>query len=452
MTELRSPTAGDADSAQPLSGVRVLELSQAIAGPTCGRYLAAHGAEVIKIESLANPDIIRMMGAGWLPPDTPMPVRFDTGPLGAEFISGKLSAGLNLAAPEGRDIFLRLVQESDVLLTNLSAPVLPALELGYDNVVEVRPDIIYCSLPGFGNTPSRYHDFKAWGPNQAPLTGLDHMTGWPDRAPSGVGSFSYPDFINGSHAMIAIMAAVLHRDVTGEGQFIDMSQYESTVTVIGPTLLDATANGHVQGRSGNHVPDRSPNAVYPTRGSDRWVAVSCETEEQWNILCRLAEDEPFTVDRRFATLAGRKETEVELDAAIAQWTSRYTSRDLAYRLQAAGVPAGVVADQADLIVDPQLEAREFFNIKPHARFGADLCLGYPPHLSATQPQLRRAAPIFGEDNTYVIEGVAEVDHESRVDLAGRRVVFESTDPERTFKRPYVGWIRHFIRATEWPPE
>mgnify|MGYP001369172313 FL=1 len=440
----------DPDSLLPLAGIRMLEFSTAIAGPTCGRYLAALGAEVLKIESWRNPDAVRLLGAGWLPPETDMRVRGDTGPFVGDWNAGKRSVGINTGSPEGRDLILRLAAQADVLLANLAAPVLPAVGLGYEDVRAAKPDIIYLSMPGFGNTPSRYYDFRAWGPNQAPLAGLDHMTGWPDRPPSGIGSFSYPDYTNGAHAAVAITAALLHRDLTGEGQFIDMSQYENTVACIGPVIMAFTANGTNTGRDGNHLPWVAPHGIYPCAGTERWIALACEDDAQWTALCALAADAPFATDPRFATLEGRLAHVDALDAALAAWTRAFTPAELATRLQEHGVPAGIVQDQADQLTDPQLEARGWWTLVPHGRFGVDLTQGQPVHLSVTPPHWRYGSPCFGDGTAYALEELLGLSPEEHRALAERGVVFDPVAPEQRFQRPYLEWIRYVVRSDQWP--
>lgn len=433
----------------PLAGIRVLELGFGAAGPMAGRHLAAHGAEVIRVESRTRPDIIRMFTPAWLPPDAPMPVKFDTSPMWTEFNTGKLSLGLDVGHPAGRQVFLRLIERSDVLLTNMSAGVMPSLSLAYEDVASVRKNLIYCSVPSFGNTPSRYAGYRTFGPNQSPLCGLDSLTGWPDRPPAGIGGFAYPDFLSAAQAAFAITAAVLHRDMTGEGQYIDMSQFEATVAAIGPTLLDCAANGHVQEPTGNRTPGYAPQGVYPAEGRDRWVAISCSTERHWQALCAYAGEAAFVDDPRFGTAADRQANADDLDAALAAWTRSQTAQSLAYNLQRLGVPCGMVQDSGDLLADPQLQSREFFRVDPHARLGADVSTNYPAQLSETPPDFRRGAPCFGEHNRYVLQEVLGLSDEECSALERDGVVQGMADPEVTFRRPYARWARHFLRHDGW---
>jgi len=435
---------------RPLEGVRVLEFSQAIAAPTCGRYLAALGAEVIKMENLMAPDLIRAMGPSWLTADVHPLVKFDVPPMGGEYVSGKLSCGLNISAPRGRELLEDLLRASDVVVINYSASAIKNLSLRGEDVLAVNPAIVYCGLPGFGyDEDAPYFTYKAWGPNQAPISGIDHLTGYPGEDPSGLGSFSYPDFTGGMQAAFSILAAVFDRDLTGAGQIIDMSQMEVAVAALGPVVLDYTANGVNTQATGNRVPWAAPQGTYPAWGRERWIVISCTEDAHWDALCTVAERAEFVSDPRFATVAGRQDHADALDAALSDWTAGHPSRDLAYRLQAAGCPAYLVADQADLLVDPQLETRRAYSVADHARVGKDFTLQFPVHMSLAQPRMPRGTPTFGQDNEYIFEKVLGITAEERATLAGEGVIFETIQPELRFENPQVRWVRHLWRD-DWP--
>ena len=434
----------------PLEGIRVLEFGQAIAAPTASRYLSSLGAEVIKVENLLAPDLIRASSATWLPPDTNPLVKLETEAMGGEYLSGKMSLGLNITHPKGRPILEEVIRKSDVVMINYSASAIKSVQLRAEDVVALKPDIVYVSLPGFGyDEDSPYFSYKAWGPNQAPISGIDHMTGWPDRPASGVGSFSYPDFSGGMQATLSILAAILHRDATGEGQVVDLSQYEVAVAAIGPVMLDFFANGISQGRHGNRVPWAAPQGTYPAAGVERWVAISCWEDAHWGALCSVAEGREFVSDPRFATAASRVEHADALDEALSEWSQQFYSRDLVYRLQHAGCPAGLVEDQADMLVDPQLEARRAFFLGDQVRLGKEMSLNFPVKMSGTPVAMRLATPGIGQHNGHVLEDLLGLSHDDRMALAAEGVVFESADPEVTFKAPYLNWVRHFWRD-DWP--
>jgi crotonobetainyl-CoA:carnitine CoA-transferase CaiB-like acyl-CoA transferase len=425
---------------RPLDGVRVLEFGMAVAGPTTGRYLAAYGADVVKVESPTRPDVLRMFPSSAVPAGTDPRVAFDTSAMFGSFNSNKRSVGVDLTTDEGRELVRRMYEVADVVVSNMSAPVLPDLGLGYDVARERNAGIIFCSLPGFGNTPSRYFDYRSYGPNLGPLCGLDDLTGWPDRAPSGIGSCSYPDYVAASHAALAILTALLDRDVSGEGQFIDISQFESTVSVIGPFVMEASGGVRRRTRAGNCVDDAAPHGVYPARGHDRWVAISVRDDTAWRGLCSLAGEQPFTS-------RGRHDVH---DDEIAAWTRTMGAAELAHRLQSRGVPAGMVQDNADLLSDPHLEDRAFFTVAPHLRLGADLSVGLPMKLLGTPAEVRRAAPALGQDTDAVLAELVGLDEDERSRLHAAGVIASAPPHDLPLRRPYASWARHVIRREGWP--
>jgi benzylsuccinate CoA-transferase BbsF subunit len=274
-----------------LDDVSVVELSIAIAAPSCGRMLAYHGADVAKIESRTSPDVARLFGSAWAAGIEQGPYQ-DSSPYLAEMSANKRSVGLELKRPAAREAALRLLATADVFVTNYSTPAVRALGLGYDDVVAVNPSIVYVALPGFGSDSTQpYYEFLAWGPNQAPLVGLDEMTGHPDQIPAGIATISPPDYFAGLHALTAVLSALEHRDRSGEGSFIDVAQFDTTVSCLGPFLLDHALTGHVGTRTGNRLEWLAPQGVYPCVGDDRWVALTVADDRQWLALAELLGDE-----------------------------------------------------------------------------------------------------------------------------------------------------------------
>lgn len=438
--------------AQPLEHIRVMEFSTGIAGPICGRYLAHHGAEVIKIESVRKPDTIRLFPAAWASAQVDPALLGDTGPMWSDFNAGKLSAAIEITTPEGMAIVKKLLEHADIFLVNFSAPTVERWGLDYESVRGIRPSILYISLPGFGSTPGPYYDYKVWGPNLSALSGLDHLTGWPDRPASGIGSIAYSDYSNGFHAFFAVLCALEHRDATGEGQYIDMSQYEATVACLGPTIMDYMANGRVQTRAGNRADYAAPQGVYPCRGRDRWVAISVLTDKEWQSLCCVTGHPEWQEEERFATFAARQAHHDEIDEALASWTATQTAKAAAWQLQHAGIAAAPVWDMADLAADPQLEARDFWKLADHARFGKDLVTGHPIHLSGTPARWDRAGPARGQDNLYVLRELCGYREDHIETLVRKGVVSPMTISEVQLRRPYWDWIRHLMPWLPWPSE
>lgn len=380
-----------------LDGIRVIEFSIAIAGPTVGKYLAYHGAEVIKVESRANADSIRR----YISPREPEKgVQLDLSPWFDDFNLGKRSLGLNLAHPDGVALVKRLVARCAVLVANYSARVLEKYGLDYETLRGVRPDLIYLTMPGFGMT-GPYREFVAAGPNLLAMTGLSWLSGHPDGGPIGTG-FAYPDFVAGLTGFCAVLAALHERRASATGQFIDLAQYEAAAAVIGPALMDYTVNGRVQQRLGNRSPQFAPHNCYPCAGDDRWCVIVATNDEQWRRLCAVAERPDWAADPRFTTVVERLRHVDELDAALAGWTGERSPWEVVMRLQQAGVPAGVVQDVVDIQRDPQLAARGFWERRQHAKKGAVQVTGHAIRLSGTPGGGTRAAPIVGEDNAYVL--------------------------------------------------
>ncbi|HEX5365951.1 MAG TPA: CoA transferase [Acidimicrobiales bacterium] len=423
---------------RPLAGVRVCELSIAIAAPTCGKYLAYFGADVVKVESPQNPDVIRLVGR-------------DTGAALGEFNAGKRSVGLDLKTAGGREAMRRLLAASDVFLTNYTAPAIARLGLTYDEVAEARPDIVYAALPGFGSDPAApYYDFVAWGPNQAPLVGLEGLTGYPGEDPAGIATISYPDYSSGVHAVAAVLAELRRRAATGAGSCIDLSQMEATVSLLGPLVLAHQRTGAVPGPTGNRATGIAPQGVYPCAGVDRWVAISVADDDRWRALARVAGHPQWATDERLATVADRQRHHDLADEVVGGWTAAHTMAEVAAWLQAAGVAAAPVADNEALTVDPQLATRHFWALAPNVRVGPDLFTGVPVRLSSTPGCFASAGPPFAEHTVDVLRDVCGYD-QGEVDglVAAGAAHLPSVDPTEPTDRPWRQWLRVALPDLDW---
>jgi benzylsuccinate CoA-transferase BbsF subunit len=419
-----------------LEGIRVVELSIAIAAPSCGRALAFHGADVIRIESRTNPDVARLFGSTWAAGLATGPYQ-DTSPYLGEMSANKRSVGLELKTPEARQAALALIATADVFLTNYSTPAVCGLGLGYDDLAAINPEIIYIAMPGFGSDREQpYYEFLAWGPNQAPLVGLDELTGYPDQVPAGIATIAPPDYFAGLHALTAVLTGLEHRDRTGAGTFVDIAQFETTVSSLGPFLLDHALTGAVAERSGNRLAWLAPQGCYRCDGEDAWVAVTVDDDERWEALAGLVGGQAG--DGRYATLAGRLEHHDELDALIEVWTSTRTPDEAAVALQAIGVAACEVYDNTGVLGDPQVQDRRWFQVLGSTRFpDGDLFSGHPIRLADEPGAWRRGAPSMGEDTREVLTEVvgmtaAEVDA-----LLACGAAFTDAEPELKLRRPYI---------------
>ncbi len=386
---------------RPLEGIRVLELTTAVAGPVAGCVLADLGAEVIKLEApgartaaqTAAPPPIE--GA----PDHP----WNRIPFFNDLHRGKRLLSLNIGHPEGRELFLRLVERSDVVLENFAPRVLGNLGVEYPQLCEAREDIILVSMPAFGKT-GPYANRSSYGPGIDAMSGLSHLTGYPDRGPGKPAQF-YCDYNAGLTAALATMAALRHRRRTGEGQRIELSMLEGELQLLAPALLDVGMNGRTQTRIGNRHAWLAPQGVYRCAGDDEWVAVCVENDEQWRALATTIGQPDLAAAPGYATAALRHEHHDEIDAHIEAWTGGRGHYEAMYALQAAGVAAGAVLDVGEVHRDPHLTHREAFSWREHPE------MGHFPH-SRTAWRSRRgihgvtgSGPTYGDGNEHAVCGL-----------------------------------------------
>jgi benzylsuccinate CoA-transferase BbsF subunit len=419
-----------------LEGVTVVELSIAIAAPSCCRALAFHGAEVLRVESRTSPDVARLFGSAWATGMAPGPY-MDTSPYLGEMSANKRSVGLELKQPAAREALLALVAGADVFVTNYSTPAVRALGLAAEDLLAVNPRLVYVALPGFGSDPTQpYYEFLAWGPNQAPLVGLDELTGYPDQVPAGIATIAPPDYIGGLHAMLAILTGLEHRDRTGAGSAIDIAQFETTVSGLGPLLLDHSLTGRVPGRTGNRLAWLAPQGCYRCAGDDAWVAITVHDDERWAAAADVVGG--GAADARFATVAGRIERHDELDDLLAAWAQDRSPEDAAAALQAVGVAACEVYDNERLVQDDHVRARRWYQLAPSSRFpDGDVFSGHPIRLAEEAGRWWRAGPSMGEDTREVLVERAGLSVEDVDALIASGAAFTEAEPATTLRRPYL---------------
>lgn len=393
----------------PLAGLRVADFSWFGAGPIAGRTLADFGAEVIRVESEARVDGLRLGQ-----PQKPGKSGYNVCAYFNNYNAGKASLLLNMAADGARAVALRLIERSDIFLSNLTPRVIERWGLTYDELREVNPSIIAAYQPMQGAF-GPHRDFLGFGAVLTPVTGISHLSGEPHRKPVGVGT-NYPDYaINPGHTVVAILAALRHRLRTGEGQRIELAQLESVAAAMGPALLDYRANGRNQARKGNASSWMAPHGIYRCsdgrRGAplpdgsqtrERWIAIACRDDIEWSALCGEAGAAAFAHDERFATLLGRRGHETPLNEAISVWTKEQDAAALADALQARGVPAGLVQDAEDVCEhDEHLRRRGYYAYLDHPETGRSLYDGPIVKLHGTPGELSAPAPLFGE-HTYAV--------------------------------------------------
>lgn len=379
---------------QIFEGIKIAEFAWVGVGPQVARELAEHGATVIRVESHTRPDVLRTGG-----PFRDRTPGIDRSAFGAAYNTNKYGISLNLTKPRGREVATKLIAWADVVTESMTPGSMKALGLDYEAARKIRPDVIYLSTCQMGQE-GPLSKFGGFGELGAAYAGFSHLLGRPDSLPLPVVN-AFPDFIAPWYLTMTLVGALLHRRQTGQGMYLDQSQVEAGITMLGPTMLDYTVNGRVAGRNGNHHPDLSPHNVYPCLDDDRWLSITVTNDEEWRGLCRVMANPPWSQEPRFATMRSRKENEDELDRLIGNWTSSYPPHRLMAMLQEAGVPAGVVQTAEDLFEDPQLKDREHFRFLRHKVIGEHAYNAPAYRLSKTPNRIAKAAPCLGEDNEYV---------------------------------------------------
>ena len=399
----------------PLAGIRVADFCWMGVGAVATRLLADFGAEVIKIEDRTRIDLprrlpiykdgaVRTFGEEDAEPDP------NKGGLFNNYSRNKLGITINMRDPRGRELAERLIAASSVVSENFAPGVMERWGLTYDRLRELRPDVIYARMSGYGHS-GPHHEYRSYGPVIQAVSGLSQISGLPDREPSGWG-LSYMDNQAAYYNSAALLMAILHRNATGEGTEIDVSAVEVGVSLLGPVLLDAGVNGRPARRtgfpSGNRLvhPDAAPHGVYPALGADQWVAVAVFDDTQWRGLLRAMGDPEWGADERFRTQQQRFAHQDALDELVGAWTRTRDKHAVMHALQEQGVPAGAVQDARDLNEgDPQIAERGLFFELDHPVIGPARFEGTPIRFSDVTPDTWRSAPLLGEDNEHVLTHV-----------------------------------------------
>ncbi len=384
----------------PLSGVRVLDFTWAWAGPFCTQTLAHLGAEVIRVETAARTLCVTRL----IPPfadDVPGPNRagyFN------QYNQGKRSILLNLRRPEAVELAYRLVPHCDVVADNFAGGVMEKLGFGYEKLRGLKPDIIQISMSGYGQY-GPFRRYIGYGPPASALSGLFWLTGYPGGDPAEIG-VSYPDPNAGVMGAYAIIAALIHRDLTGEGQYIDQSQWEAVLVHMAEGLLECDMNQIELARNGNHDRFIAPHECYKSKGDDdKWISIVAATDEEWRALCGAMGQPGLADDPRFKTNELRKKNEAALDAIITGWTRERDRWEAAESLQRAGVAAYPSMNNKDLATDPHLIERGYLVQAEHPEVGRRIHAGIPWTMSETQCRVRHAAPVLGADTDDVLRSL-----------------------------------------------
>lgn len=401
-------------------------------GSVATRLLADFGAEVIKIENRTRIDTPRKLplykgetarnfGEEVVGADP------DKGGLFNNYSRNKLGVTIDMRSAEGRRLAERLIEASSVVTENFAPGVMERWGLSYERITELRPDVIYARMSGYGHT-GPHASYRSYGPVVQAVSGLSYISGLPGREPSGWG-LSYMDNQAAFYNSAAILMAIRRRAMTGEGTEIDVSAVETGIGLLGPVLLDVTVNGRVtrgQGYpTGNRLehPEAAPHGIYPARGQDRWVAIAVFTDEEWERFADAIGRPEWIHDERFATQRSRWANQDALDKHVAAWTVRQDRYEVTKLLQDAGVRAGAVQNAEDLNeADPQLEHRGVFFEMDHPVIGEARFEGVPIRFSAMGADNWRSGPLLGEDNEYVFKKLLGVGDDEYASLTAAGVI------------------------------
>ncbi len=391
---MSSETAG----AQIFDGVRIADFAWVGVGPNATMQMAFHGAEVIRVESSHRPDTFRSGG-----PRPSGDRTLDASAYFAKFNRGKRSVAINLAHPRGAEVARRLITSADIVTESFAPGFMSRIGLSYEQVRKIKPDIIMCSMSMEGQT-GPHAKFRGFGLTLQATAGVTAVTGWPDRPPVGTG-VAYTDWVATHVAIIGILAALDHRRRTGEGQYIDMSQFEASTLVLDAGVIDAANTGRVAQPLGNRDLRYAPHGVYPCAddhiGGDRWIAIAVTSDEQWRCLAQAMQRNDWLESADLCEVAGRFAAQDQIDAALAAWTAQRTVDEIEQQLQAVGVPAHRASTVRDAHEDPQLAHRNHWWRSEHPVIG-ELSYESPAwRLSDTPPPPPRRSPLLGEDSAYV---------------------------------------------------
>jgi crotonobetainyl-CoA:carnitine CoA-transferase CaiB-like acyl-CoA transferase len=417
-----------------LKGIRILDFTDSVAGPLTTLLLAGLGAEVIRVESRFHL-LFRRVGPWGFSGYDPIPqgpestidfskVQLEDllSPVFSQFNYNKKSITLNLSRPGAMELMRKLVQKSDVVVDNLRFGIMENWGLGYSALKEMKEDIIVASMQAMGKGP--YQGWTTWAMNLMAYTGFANSWGHPEtpmtERPS---SRYYGDYASGAETASAIMAALYHRAATGKGQYIEVSQAEVAISLLGPLYLDYFVNNRIEPPRGNRHPQFAPYNCYRCLGEDSWCVIAVFNEEEWQRFCKALEYTAWTRDEKFKDMESRLKNVEELDRNIERWTSQYTPYQIMKTLQWHGVSAGVVQTNEDLYRDIQLRARGAMVEQDLLRVGNVTFSGVPLHFTDGQPAPSQRAPILGEHNDYVYRELLGLRRDEIKELEAAQVIY-----------------------------
>ncbi len=387
-----------ADMGGALAGIRVVDLTNNQAGPSCGQMLAWLGADVVKVEEPSKGDPARHVLKDRADADSLFFVSFN---------GNKRSLTLNLKSPRGKEVFCRLLEKADVLLENFGPGVLDRLGFGYTQVNQLNPRLVYASIKGFGSY-GPYSDFKSYEPIAQAMGGAMSVTGFPDGPPTYIWP-SIGDSGTGMHCVIGILAALMQRHATGVGQQVEVSMQDAVVNLIRVSLRDHQRLGKPMERTGNQLGAGVPGTTYRCHpgGPNDYVFVFIQ-QQMWHPLLRAIGREDLIGDPRYETVEARWQHRAEVDTLVEAWTSARTKHEAMRILAGAGVPCGACLDTGEVLEDPHLRARDMIVEVEHPVRGRYLTAGNPVKLSASPTRIERA-PLLGEHRRQILAELGYTD-------------------------------------------
>jgi crotonobetainyl-CoA:carnitine CoA-transferase CaiB-like acyl-CoA transferase len=388
----------------PLNGMRVLDLSYVFAVPYMAGLLSDLGAEVIKIEAPHKLDQTRGRAFGPYLDNDPAQDPWNRSGIFYVVNRGKRSLAMDLSQPEGQEIFRALVAKSDIVLENFTPRVMRKWGLHYDELKKIKPSLIMLSNTGYGST-GPWSSFPSQGTTLEATMGITFYTGYRGDKPWKVGQ-SYPDFIACWAGLNGLWAAIAHMRKTGQGQWVDVGMYQLGVALMPEPLLQKQLDGTEPIRMGNEHAEHVPSNLYQTKGTDQWLALSIHTDDQWATLTTLMQKAELASDPRFSTAAARQLHRDAVNAVVAAWCLTHTPQALFEQLQAHGIAAAPVLNSRDLLQDPHLKHRNFYETVTHPEpIGERPIIGRPYKLRFRDAHIKKPGPRFGEDNDSILREI-----------------------------------------------
>jgi benzylsuccinate CoA-transferase BbsF subunit len=399
-----------------LKGIRVADFSWVWAGPLATLLLSFMGAEIIKIESRKRIDQTRH---GSITTGDSFS-NYDASPIFNNANLNKKGVTIDISRPEGAALAKRIVAVSDVVNENMRPGVMDKLGLGYKDLVKVKPDIIMLSSSGFGSS-GPYREYAGFAPIFAAFGGLAHLTGYEDGDPNTMSGVM--DLRVGTTSAFAILAALLHRQEAGEGQYIDLSSSECVSALVGDQLMSYTMNQRSPKRRGNQDSIMAPHNCYRCKGVDKWVSIAVANDEEWNALCSVMGTPAWTQNEDFSTIYSRWQNRAQLDELIGKWTISYTHYEVMELLQSAGVAAMPSFSAEEILSDPHVKARGLINEVQHPVLGKKVVVNPSWKHSETPARIHKASPLLGENNEEVFGDLLGMSKEEIRKLEEEKIIY-----------------------------